>query len=70
VSSSGLSCRRRSDGLLVSDRVRSASGAALEEVCRGDLLGGEGGELIVVSHAARALLCPKPATQAGVQSVR
>ena len=53
VSSSGLSCRRRSDGLLVSDWVRSASGAALEEVCRGDLLGGEGGELIVVSRAAR-----------------
>jgi hypothetical protein len=48
VSSSGLSCRRRSDGLLVCDWVRSASGAAFEEACRDDLLGEEDGELIVV----------------------
>jgi hypothetical protein len=48
VSSSGLSCRRRSDGLLVCDWVRSASGAAFEEACRDDLLGDEDGELIVV----------------------
>jgi hypothetical protein len=68
VSSSGLSCRRRSDGLLVSDWVRSASGAALEEVCRDDLLGEEGGELIVVVARPSTAL-PKHATQTGVQLV-
>jgi hypothetical protein len=54
---------------LVSDWVRSASGAALEEVCRGDLLGEGGGELIV-AVARRGTALPKTATQAGVQSVR
>jgi hypothetical protein len=61
VSSSGLSCRRRSDGLLVSDWVRSASGAALEEVCRDDLLGEEGGELIVVVARPSTALPKQPA---------
>ena len=48
VSSSGLSCRRRSDGLLVCDWVLSASGTAFEEACCDDLPGEEDGELIVV----------------------
>lgn len=49
LSSSGPSWRRRSDGLLVCDWLRSASGAVFVAGCRDVLLGEESGELIVIA---------------------
>ena len=48
ASSSELSWRRRSEGLLACDWLRSVSGVPLEGGCREALLGEEVGEVIVV----------------------
>jgi hypothetical protein len=68
VSSSGLSGRRRSEGLLVCDWLRSASGVPFVGACRDALLGEEVGELIVIFARPGTFVRQRP-TQDGMYSV-